>query len=106
MTDYRVVFVTTSSEEEAVTMGRELVEQKLAGCVNIIPQIRSLYVWEGALCDEKEVLMIIKTRSEKVKELTEKVISLHSYDIPEVICLKIESGSEKYLEWLGKQTGT
>ncbi|WP_353683310.1 divalent-cation tolerance protein CutA [Thermodesulfovibrio sp. 3907-1M] len=102
--DYMVVFITASKEEEAVKIAKTLVEEKLAGCVNIIKDIRSIYSWQDKIEDEQEVLMIVKTRSDLFEELEKTVKSLHSYTVPEIIGLKIKKGSESYLNWLSEVT--
>ena len=103
--DELVVFITASSEDEAAKIGRPLVEAHLAGCVNIIKDIRSIYRWEENVEDEKEVLMIAKTRKDLFQELLKKVKELHSYTVPEIIALPIVEGSEDYLKWLRDVTG-
>lgn len=103
--EYIVVFITAPSEDEAVKIGRTLVEEKIAGCVNIIKGIRSVYSWQGKIEDEQEVLMIIKTKRELFDELEKKVKLLHSYTVPEIIGIKINKGSEEYLNWLNEVTG-
>ena len=95
-----VVFITASSEDESVRIARALVEAGLAGCVNIIENVRSIYSWQGKIEDEKEVLMIAKTRQELFNPLVEKVKELHSYTVPEVIAMPIVEGSADYLKWL------
>ncbi len=100
-----VVFITASSEEEAVKIARSLVEAKLAGCVNIIKNIRSIYRWEETVEDEPEVLMIVKTQKSLMNDLMKKVKELHSYTVPEIIALPIVEGSEEYLKWLRNVTG-
>lgn len=100
-----VVFITASTEDEAVLIARALVETRLAGCVNIIRNIRSIYSWQGKIEDETEVLMVVKTRKSLFESLTEKVKGLHSYSVPEIIALPITDGSEAYLEWLTEVTG-
>ncbi|MGB9822457.1 divalent-cation tolerance protein CutA [Thermodesulfovibrio sp.] len=102
--DYMVIFITAPNEEEAVKIAKTLVEEKLAGCVNIIKNIRSIYSWQNKIEDEPEVLMIVKTRSELFEELEKRVKSLHSYTVPEIIGLKIKKGSESYLNWLSEVT--
>ncbi|GAB5045661.1 divalent-cation tolerance protein CutA [Thermodesulfovibrio sp. TK110] len=102
--DYMVVLITAPNEEEAVKIAKTLVEEKLAGCINIIKDIRSIYSWQGKIEDEPEVLMIVKTRSELFEELEKRVKSLHSYSVPEIIGLKIKKGSESYLSWLSEVT--
>jgi periplasmic divalent cation tolerance protein len=100
-----VVFITASDEDAAVKIARSLVEAKLAGCVNIIRNIRSVYRWEETVEDEPEVLMVAKTRKALFDELMKKVKELHSYTVPEIIALPIVEGSEDYLKWLRDVTG-
>jgi len=95
-----VVFITASKETEAVTIAKALVEARLAGCVNIIRNIRSIYRWQGNIEDDKEVLMIAKTTKKLFKALEKKVKELHSYDVPEIIAMPITEGSKDYLQWL------
>jgi periplasmic divalent cation tolerance protein len=99
-----VVYITAPNEEEAAKIAKILVEERLAGCVNIIKDIRSIYSWQGKLEDEKEVLMIVKTRLELFSALTSKVKELHSYTVPEVIAMPIVDGSEEYIKWLKEAT--
>ena len=98
--DYMFVLITAPDEDEAVKIGKTLVEEKLAGCVNIIKGIRSIYFWQGKVEDEPEVLMIVKTKTNLFDELEKRVKSLHSYTVPEIIGIKIDKGSEGYLNWL------
>lgn len=100
-----VVFITASTEDEAANIAKALVEARLAGCVNIIKNIRSIYSWEGKIEDEAEVLMIVKTRKALFDSLVKKVKELHSYTVPEIIALPVVEGSEDYLEWLKEVTG-
>lgn len=102
--DYIVVFITASQEEEAVKIAKTLVEEKLAGCVNIIKNVRSIYFWQDKIEDDSEVLMIVKTKKELFEELSKRVKELHSYTVPEIIALKIKYGSESYLRWLDEVT--
>jgi len=103
--DEIVVFITVSSEDEAAKIAKALVENKLAGCVNIIKNIRSIYSWQGKIEDEPEVLMIAKTQKHLFDSLMKKVKELHSYSVPEIIALPIVEGSEEYLKWLREVTG-
>lgn len=102
--DYIVVLITAPNEDEAVKISKILVEEKLAACVNILKDIRSIYFWQGKVEDEQEVLMIVKTKSELFEELEKKVKSLHSYTVPEIIGIKIKKGSESYLNWISEVT--
>jgi periplasmic divalent cation tolerance protein len=104
MPDYMVVLVTCGSEEEALKIALALVEDHLAACVNLVAPIRSIYRWEGKIWDEKEWLLIIKTQAKRFDELEERVKSLHSYAVPEIISLPIVEGSSAYLNWLRENT--
>ncbi len=99
-----VVFVTCGSKEEASKIARSLVEERLAACVNIFSPIRSIYRWEGKICDDEEWLLIVKTQKRRFEELEKKVRSLHSYSVPEIIALPITQGSSSYLRWLSEMT--
>lgn len=98
--DYCVVLVTVSSAADAKTIARALVEARLAACVNIIPGLTSIYRWEGDICEDSELLLVIKTRGQQVPALQERIEQLHSYALPEVIALPIAAGSAPYLAWL------
>ena len=95
-----VVLVTTPSSGEARRIGRRLVEEKLAACVNIIPRVHSIFLWQGRICGEGESLMVIKTRRACFKRLSARVQSLHRYSVPEIIGLPIVCGSKDYLQWI------
>lgn len=102
--DLNLVYMTAGSLEEARNIGKELVSQRLAACVNIIDNMNSFYWWEGELQEDKEVIIIAKTREELVPELTEKVKALHSYECPCVVSLPILDGNPDFLEWIGDET--
>ncbi|MFY9559097.1 MAG: divalent-cation tolerance protein CutA [Terriglobales bacterium] len=100
MTDKRLVLTTCSSPEEARRIAQELVERRLAACVNIVPQIESVYRWEGEVETATEWLLVIKTTANAFKQLRDAIGKLHSYDLPECIEIAIEDGSAAYLEWI------
>lgn len=102
--DTIVVYITSPNEEEAAKIARTIVEERLAGCVNIIKGIRSIYRWQGNIEDDSEVLMIVKTQGHLFKGLKERVKELHSYTVPEIIALPIVEGSEDYINWLKEAT--
>lgn len=104
MSAHIVVLVTASSAEEGRTIGRALVEERLAACVNIIPSIESLYRWQGHVHHDQEVLLIAKTTTAALEQLGNRVKQLHSYDTPEVIALPIIAGAEDYLLWIDEET--
>jgi periplasmic divalent cation tolerance protein len=93
-----VVFCTVPSGS-AHTIAGELLDKHLAACVNIFP-VRSMYRWEGSLCDDSEDLLIIKTCAGKSSLLTEVLVSIHPYAVPEVLCLPVQGGFSGYLSWV------
>ena len=95
-----VVLMTAASVEEATKIAEVLVNGKLAACVQILPEMQSIYLWKGKVESAREVLMIAKTTSAKFSELQRQVRGLHSYETPEIIALPIVVGSEDYLKWL------
>jgi periplasmic divalent cation tolerance protein len=99
MTDTKLVFTTAGSNEEARKIARALVERRLAACVNIVPQVQSIYRWEGKLNEAQEWLLVIKTTA-RVFGRVRDAIREHSYDLPECISTSIEDGSEEYLKWI------
>jgi len=100
VTDNVVIMVTASSRRECRKIARHLVEEKLAACVNITQAIESVYRWEGKLADEKEFVMLIKSKRELFPEIKAAIAKLHSYHTPEIICLPIIDGSRNYLQWI------
>jgi periplasmic divalent cation tolerance protein len=104
MRDEIVVLITASTGAEAEKIGSVLVEERLAACVNIVPEVRSLFSWEGTVRDERETLLICKSRRPLMDQLIVRVKSLHSYTVPEVIALPIISGSSDYLDWVKDAT--
>jgi periplasmic divalent cation tolerance protein len=100
MTNKRIVLSTAGSENEAQKIAHHLVETHLAACVNIIPQIESIYRWQDKIESSREWLLLIKTTAEKVTSVTDAVLKLHSYDLPECIAISIEDGSSAYLQWI------
>jgi len=105
MTEFIIVLITASKEDEAVRIARELVDSRLAACVNMVKGIRSIYRWKGKREDEEEVLMVVKTRQDLFDGLKKRVKELHSYSVPEIIALPVMEGSEEYLKWLREETG-
>ncbi len=100
MTAVRVVLSTIDSTSEAEKLASRLVEDGLAACVNIIPNLTSVYKWKGEVEREEEVMLVIKTSSEKVAQLTAKLTELHPYELPEVVAIRVEGGFPPYLQWV------
>ena len=103
MTDKIVVFSTCSSREEAVRIARDLVEARLAACVNMIPGVNSVYRWQGAVEEAEEVALIIKSSRALFEPLRARIEKLSSYTTPEVIAVPIVDGSEAYLRWMNAE---
>jgi periplasmic divalent cation tolerance protein len=104
MGSYTICLVTIDDLEKAAQIAKILVEKKLVACVNIVPKIRSIYFWKGQVCDDSEVLMIMKTRGDLFDELRTAVKELHPYEVPEIISWNIEQGLESYLKWIDDVT--
>ena len=100
MSEFIVVLVTCGKKEEAEKIAESLVLERLAACVNILPAVNSVYFWEGKLCNEQELLLIIKTTTILYTRLEKRVKDLHSYEVPEIISIPLEQGSAKYLKWI------
>lgn len=94
------VLVTTASEEEAMTIGRDVVKQGLAACANILALKKSIFQWEGKLSEEEEFLMIIKSRSDLFENLSVVIKRLHSYKVPEIVAIPIVKSSSEYMDWI------
>jgi len=103
MTDALIVFSTCADETDALRLANTLVEARLAACVNVLPAIQSIYRWEGAIENAREILLVIKTTRERFEAVRDHISANHSYDTPEVIAVPASAGSEKYLAWLKAQ---
>lgn len=102
--DAIVVLTTVSNDEEAVKLVRTLLERRLIACGTLVPGARSLYRWQGKIADEKETFLLLKTRSARIEALQEAFRELHPYKVPELLALAVDSGMEKYLEWINGET--
>lgn len=98
----RFIYITTANIEEAKAIGRVLVEEKLAACVNIMDGMESIYEWKGNIEEDHECVLIAKTHASKVSKLTQKVLDLHSYECPCVVSIPVSEseGNPEYLEWV------
>ncbi len=96
---FSVIYITAGNLEEARRIGKKLIEEHLAACVNIFP-ISSIYRWKDNIEESNEFGMIVKTKTEKVKEIEKRVKQLHSYEVPCIIEFKIGEGSAEYLKWI------
>jgi len=100
--DALVMISTAGSEKEACRIARMLVEGRLAACVNVIPGVTSFFFWGEKFCRQKEALIVVKTVEKRAKEIINKIKQMHSYEVPEIISLKIQEGEKNYLNWLNK----
>ncbi len=103
--DEIVVLTTADAAEAAHRIATSLVNAGEAACVNIIPGIRSIYRWQGRVCDEAEVLLLIKTTRGFFEAVRSRIRALHSYEVPEIIALPLAAGDAAYLNWIGAQLG-
>ena len=94
------VYMTAGSRQEAAKIGKELVLSKLAACVNILDNMNSIYVWQGDVQEDSEIVMIAKTTADRVPALIEKVKSLHSYDCPCIVSIPVSGGNPEFLDWI------
>lgn len=101
--DYVLVLVT-APPGEAERLARLAIERELAACVNLVPGLRSIYRWQGRICEDGEVLLLLKTRSALVPALREQLVAAHPYELPEVIALPIVAGHAPYLHWIAEAT--
>jgi len=102
MTDKKLVLTTAGSQQEAQQIARTLVDGRLAACVNIIPQIQSIYRWQGKVEDAQEWLLLIKMTDQAFERVRDAIGELHSYELPECISLSVEDGSAAYLNWISE----
>jgi periplasmic divalent cation tolerance protein len=100
MTDKRIVLSTAGSENEARKIARQLVERRLAACVNIVPRIESIFRWQGKVESNQEWLLLIKTSADLFDSVRNAIRELHSYQLPECIAISVDDGSSEYLDWM------
>ena len=101
---HALVYITTSGEEESKKIGRTIVEERLAGCVNIIPTIGSLYWWKGEIEEDNESVLIAKTKVSNIGNIIKRVKEIHSYENPAILAIPIIEGSKEYLDYLDAET--
>lgn len=97
---YSLIYITTSESSESKKIAKILLEEKLVACTNIIPQINSLYLWKGEIEEDKESLLVAKTREDKVDQVIKRVEEIHSYETPCILQVEVKKGSQAYLEWM------
>jgi periplasmic divalent cation tolerance protein len=100
-----VALTVAKSLEDAEFIARELVERRLAACVNVVPGVASVYRWRGDVERSEEVLLVMKTSAERFEALREALLKLHTYELPELIALEVKAGHAPYLAWLEESLG-
>ena len=100
-----IVLTTTPSRDAGEVLARKIVEARLAACVQVLPQMTSVYVWQGKVHSEPEHLLLIKTLGEHFDALREFIIANHSYDVPEIVALESDKISHRYLDWMRETLG-
>lgn len=98
------IYVTAANGEEAHSIAKALVGERLIACANVLPAVQSVYWWDGAVQTDTEVVLIMKSQAGLVDRITNRVKDLHSYDCPCVVALPIEGGNSDYLEWIAAET--
>jgi len=104
MTEARVVLVTVPDRGEALRLVRLLVEERLVACGNVLPEVTSIFHWEGELREEAEYLLVLKSDTSRIPSLLERIPEVHPYEVPEILVLEVESGHPPYLEWITAET--
>jgi periplasmic divalent cation tolerance protein len=101
---YVIVLTTLGSDIDPATLAMRLVEERLAACVNVLPEMESFFRWHGAVERDRERQLLIKTRAALVPELQRRLLEMHPYDLPEFLVLSVSAGSEDYLKWITAST--
>ncbi|SMF28908.1 divalent-cation tolerance protein CutA [Pseudobacteriovorax antillogorgiicola] len=101
---HRLIYITAATTEEATTIARTLVEEKLVACCNLIPQIKSIYHWQGEIQEDSEVLILAKSQENRVSAVISRVTELHSYDCPCITTVSLSEGHPEYLKWVLNQS--
>lgn len=102
--DISLFYITTKDKNEALSIGKVLVEERIAACCNIIDGVHSVYHWEGKICDDTEAILLVKTRKENSTVLIEKVKKLHSYSCPCIVEIPLTSGNPDYFSWIMRES--
>jgi periplasmic divalent cation tolerance protein len=104
--DYVLVLTTLGADIDPATIGLRLVEERLAACVNALPEMESFFRWHGAIERDRERQLVIKTTADRLPELERRLHEMHPYDLPEFLVVPVGAGSEQYLRWIRTSTGT
>jgi len=99
-----LVYVTATTREDAVTLGRDVVGRRLAACANILGEMTSIYRWQGEIAEDREIAMILKTQRNLIDPLVARIKALHNYDCPCIVAVGIEGGNSEFLDWIAEET--
>ena len=102
--EFYFAYITVGSLEEARHIGRILINEQLVACINIIEQMESMFMWEGEFQNEKELVVVAKTKAELVNDLIKQVKAVHTYDCPCIVTLPVHSGNQDFLNWIANET--
>ncbi len=100
--EYVLALTTLPLDQDAIAFARTLVDERLAACVNILPEMQSVYRWQGNVEQDRERQVLIKTTAQRLSALWERIRELHTYDVPEFIVLPIQDGNDAYLRWIAE----
>jgi periplasmic divalent cation tolerance protein len=102
--DYVIVLTTLGADVDPATIALRLVEERLAACVNVLPEMESFFRWHGAVERDRERQLVIKTTAARLARLEERLLEMHPYDVPEFLVIPVRHGSEAYLRWVANAT--
>jgi len=104
MSNVHILLSTVESAQTAEKIASTVVEERLAACVNVLPGVSSYFRWKGEIQSEQEFMLILKTSTDRLRELTERIKNLHPYEVPEIVSLSVEEGHQPFLDWVERET--
>jgi periplasmic divalent cation tolerance protein len=104
--DILIVLMAASGREEATRIAQALVSEKLAACANVVPAVTSIFHWKGRVQKNREALLIVKTTGRRYPALEKTMQAMHSYELPEIVAVRVDRGLDQYLEWVRKETAS
>jgi len=104
MSNVHILFSTVKSAQTAEMIASRVVEERLAACVNVLPGVSSYFRWKGEIQNEQEFMLILKTSTDRLRKLIERIKNLHPYEVPEIVSLSVEEGYQPFLDWVERET--